>query len=253
MLTLLPEHLERLSWSADRLREERTKRLRALVALAKERSSWHRQRLADFDERTLDEDDLADLPVMDKSQMMENFDRIVTDRRVTLVAANEHIAGLRNDAYFLGDLHAVASGGSSGVRGVFVWDWDGWAVVRLVALRQQLKDRLSDPELASKMPWMGQVSPSFLYATAVIDILGGLGVVLPSITRIKPGLTVLAALGCVALQGCAIVFHVSRGEAANTPFNFVLIALALFVAWGRRTKAPIQRRARDPMLPSTRW
>ena len=68
------------------------------------------------------------------------------------MAANEHIAGLRNDAYFLGDLHAVASGGSSGVRGVFVWDWDGWAVVRLVALRQQLKDRLSDPELASKMP-----------------------------------------------------------------------------------------------------
>ena len=152
MLALLPEHLERLSWSADRLREERSKRLRALVALAKERSSWHRQRLADVDERTLDEDDLADLPVMDKAQMMENFDRIVTDRRVTLVAANEHIAGLQNDAYFLGDLHAVASGGSSGLRGVFVWDWDGWAAVRLVALRQQLKDRLSDPELASKMP-----------------------------------------------------------------------------------------------------
>ena len=152
MLALLPEHLERLSWSADRLREERSKRLRALVALAKERSSWHRRRLAHVDERTLDEDKLADLPVMDKSQMMENFDRIVTDRRVTLAAANEHILGLQDDAYFLGDLHAVASGGSSGVRGVFVWDWDGWAAVRLVALRQQLKDRLSDPELASKMP-----------------------------------------------------------------------------------------------------
>ena len=152
MLALLPEHLERLGWSADRLREERGERLRALVALAKERSSWHRQRLTDVDERTLDEDDLADLPVMDKSQMMENFDRIVTDRRVTLAGANKHIAGLQNDAYFLGDLHAVASGGSSGVRGVFVWDWDGWAAVRLVALRQQLKDRLSDPELASTMP-----------------------------------------------------------------------------------------------------
>ena len=32
---------------------------------------------------------------MDKAQMMENFDRIVTDRRVTLVAANEHIAGCK--------------------------------------------------------------------------------------------------------------------------------------------------------------
>ncbi len=78
---------------------------------------------------------------------------------------------------------------------------------------------------------MGDVSPGFLYATAVFD-LGGLGVVLPSLTRTKPGLTVLAALGCAALQACAVVFHFSRGEAANTPFNFFLIALSLFVAWG---------------------
>lgn len=99
------------------------------------------------------------------------------------------------------------------------------------------------PQLASKMPWMGQVSPGFLYLTAVFDILGGLGVLLPSVTRIQPRLTVLAALGCVALMACAIVFHVSRGEAANTPFNFVLLGLSLFVAWGRRSKAPIAPRA----------
>ena len=98
-------------------------------------------------------------------------------------------------------------------------------------------------ELASKMPWMGQVSPSFLYVTAVFDLLGGLGVLLPSVMRIKPGLSVLAALGCVALQASAIVFHVSRGEAAKTPFNFLLVALALFVAWGRRSRAPIPPRA----------
>ena len=98
------------------------------------------------------------------------------------------------------------------------------------------------PALAAKMPWMGQVSPGFLYATAVFDILGGLGVLLPSLTRVKPGLTVLAALGCAALMGCAIVFHFSRGEAANTPFNFLLVALALFVAWGRRSVAPIPPR-----------
>jgi hypothetical protein len=99
------------------------------------------------------------------------------------------------------------------------------------------------PELATKMPWMGQVSPTFLYATAVFDILGGIGVLLPSITRIKPGVTVLAALGCVALQASAIAFHFSRGEAANTPFNFLLVALSFFVAWGRHSKAPIAPRA----------
>jgi hypothetical protein len=95
------------------------------------------------------------------------------------------------------------------------------------------------PKLAAMIPWAGQVSPAFLYMTAFFDLCGGLGLVLPAATRIKPGLTVLAALGCAALQACAIVFHMSRGEASHTPFNFLLVALSLFVAWGRRAKAPI--------------
>jgi hypothetical protein len=98
------------------------------------------------------------------------------------------------------------------------------------------------PELAAKMPWMGQVSPAFLYTTALFDTLGGLGILLPSVTRIKPGLAALGALGCVALMAGAIVFHFSRGEGANTPFNFVLVALSLFVAWGRHFRAPIAPR-----------
>jgi uncharacterized membrane protein YphA (DoxX/SURF4 family) len=99
------------------------------------------------------------------------------------------------------------------------------------------------PELGKMVPWMEQVSPGFLYFTAIFDLLGGLGVVLPAATRIKPGLTVLAALGCAAFMLGAIIFHFSRGEGANTPFNFLLVALALFVAWGRRSKAPIAPRA----------
>lgn len=88
--------------------------------------------------------------------------------------------------------------------------------------------------LAAMIPWAGQVSPTFLYITAVFDLLGGLGVILPTLTGIKPRLTVLAALGCAALQVSAVVFHLSRGEGANTPFNLVLVGLSLFVAWGRR-------------------
>src|SRR5688572_23451017 len=65
------------------------------------------------------------------------------------------------------------------------------------------------PDLAKLIPWAGEVSPAFLYTIAVIDLLGGLGLVLPALTRIKPGLTVLAALGCALLQVCAIVFHFS--------------------------------------------
>ena len=92
--------------------------------------------------------------------------------------------------------------------------------------------------LAAKFPWMGEVSPAFLRLTGVFDLLGGVGVLLPTLTRVKPGLTVLAALGCALLQLSAIVFHVARGEAANTPFNFLLVALSAFVLWGRRRARP---------------
>lgn len=44
------------------------------------------------------------------------------------------------------------------------------------------------PTLAKMIPWAGQVAPAFVYFTAAADLAGGLGVLLPSVTRIKPGL-----------------------------------------------------------------
>ena len=93
-------------------------------------------------------------------------------------------------------------------------------------------------KIAAMWPWAGDY-PNLLRFTGVVDLLGGIGLILPALTRIKPGLTVLAALGCALLMIGAIIFHLSRGEGASTPFNFVILALALFVYWGRRTKAPI--------------
>jgi phenylacetate-CoA ligase len=152
LLPQIGEHFERVAWSGERLRAERTARLRELVGLAVKHSSWHRGRLGDVDLKTLDEDVLRGLPVMTKDDLMGNFDEIVTDPDVRLADANAHIAKLEGDAYFRDELHAVASGGSSGVRGVFVWGWDAWATVQLTAIRRALLDRISDPELASRPP-----------------------------------------------------------------------------------------------------
>jgi hypothetical protein len=66
----------------------------------------------------------------------------------------------------------------------------------------------------------------------------GIGILLPALLRM-PRLTVWAALGCVALQLCAIVLHVSRAEYMLLPLNLVLLALSAFVWWSRMKKAPI--------------
>jgi hypothetical protein len=98
------------------------------------------------------------------------------------------------------------------------------------------------PQLAAMMPWTGEHSEAFVRIIGLIDLAGGIGILLPALTRILPRLTVLAALGCTVLQVFAITFHVSRGEAAVTPLNLVLLALAVFVLWGRGRKAPIAPR-----------
>lgn len=107
--------------------------------------------------------------------------------------------------------------------------------------------KLSTPiaQLSATMPWTGQYPEGFVRFMGMVDLAGGLGILLPSLTRIVPRLTVLAALGCVALQVCALVFHLSRGEAMVTPLNVVLLALSLFVLWGRGKKAPILPRSAD--------
>ena len=146
MTARLPEHLDRLTWSADRLLAERNLRLRELLKVARAHSSWHRDRLSTVDVDAIDEDRLRELPIMTKGDLMTHFDEIVTDRRLTLHRVNAHLGTLTSDAYLFDEFHALASGGSSGVRGVFVWGWDAWAVCWLMNLRRQVSDALSDPD-----------------------------------------------------------------------------------------------------------
>ncbi|MRW93494.1 DoxX family protein [Duganella sp. FT80W] len=100
-------------------------------------------------------------------------------------------------------------------------------------------------QLASMWVWPGEVPEWFLRLMGAIDVAGGVGILLPALTRIQPRLGVLAALGCVVLQLAAIMFHSSRGEFAALPLNFILLALVSFILWGRGSKAPIAPRGQN--------
>jgi uncharacterized membrane protein YphA (DoxX/SURF4 family) len=96
--------------------------------------------------------------------------------------------------------------------------------------------------LAPQMVWPGDVPAWLVRFIGVSELAGALGLILPAVTRIKPGLTPLAALGLVAVMLLAAVFHIARGEWQALPMNVVLGGLAVFIAWGRTRKAPIQAR-----------
>ncbi len=96
-------------------------------------------------------------------------------------------------------------------------------------------------ELAQKMPWVAH-APWLVRFIGVSELAGALGLVLPSVTRVRPGLTPLAALGLVVVMALAVPFHLLRGEVAVVPVPVVLGALAGFVAWGRHRRLPIAPR-----------
>lgn len=138
---LSARYLQRLTWSRERLDDERGRRLRELVGVAQERSPWHRRRLARFDAASLEEGELSRLPIMTKEDVMTNFDEIVTDRRLSLSRVESHLAGLEATPRYLMDRYqSVVSGGSSGVRGVFVYDWQGWASCYAGVFRYFMRD-----------------------------------------------------------------------------------------------------------------
>lgn len=70
-------------------------------------------------------------------------------------------------------------------------------------------------------------------AIGVLEVLAGVGLILPAALDIAPVLVPLAAVGLVLLMIGAMVFHLRRHESQGIVTTLVIIALAGFVAWGR--------------------
>ncbi len=94
-------------------------------------------------------------------------------------------------------------------------------------------------ELGKSLPWVNDVSIGLVRFLGVSELLGSIGLLLPSILRIKPMLTPLSAMGLFTIMVLAFGFHIMRGEYEASGINTIIGALALFVAWGRYKKSPI--------------
>ena len=136
---------------------------------------------------------------------------------------------------------------TSGAAGRNWWTIGLWVAQVLLALMFGAAGvmKLLQPieALGAMMTWV-TVTPDLLVRfIGFVELAGALGMIVPAITRILPFLTPLAALGFAIIQVLAIGVHASLGETAmSLPMNLVLLALSLFVAWGRFRKAPISAR-----------
>ena len=87
-----------------------------------------------------------------------------------------------------------------------------------------------------QMPWAKERSDGFVRFVGISELLGALGLILPLVTGILPWLTLLAAIGLIIIQLLAIFTeHLPKKEYNVIPVNVVLLALAVFVVFGRWT------------------
>ena len=96
------------------------------------------------------------------------------------------------------------------------------------------------PELLVEMDKM--LPTWFRLFLGVAEILAAIGLTLPGITRIRPKLIPLAAVGIMIVMISATVLHITRGEYSSAATTAVLLVLSIVVAYMRWKIKPIMAR-----------
>src|SRR5688572_12957302 len=128
-----------------------------------------------------------------------------------------------------------------------------WIVQGLLALFFALASgapKLLLPHESLPMPI--PLSSPFLWFIGVAEVLGALGLILPAVTGVRPGLVPLAAAGLVLVTIGATVYQLAAGEPGNALFAVAVGLLCAFVAYGRWRLVPHRGRSHPSVLQPTR-
>ena len=85
-----------------------------------------------------------------------------------------------------------------------------------------------------RMDWVEDVSARNIKVIGILEVLAGIGIILPLLLGILPWLTPLAALGVILTMIGALLLHIRRGDGmqAIVP-NIMILLIAAFVLYGR--------------------
>ena len=92
--------------------------------------------------------------------------------------------------------------------------------------------------LADELPMPIPLPTWFLLCIGVAEVLGGLGLILPGLLRIRPGLTPLAAAGLVLMTIGATAYQLAAGQPESALFATAVGLVCAFVGYGRWQLAP---------------
>jgi len=91
-----------------------------------------------------------------------------------------------------------------------------------------------------KMNWVDSTSAISVKLIGTLEVLAAIGLILPQLTGIMPGLVPLAAFGLVLTMIGAMIIHQLRGEGPKAIMPVVILLLmAAFTTYGRFDFIPV--------------
>ena len=166
----LPEELKRLEWSREKILQNQESELRKLIKFAKEKSIWHAKNLKNFNADTITLKDLTKIPPMSKTDIMDNWDDMITTDGITKKIATDYLNKIRIDEtinpYYEDKAMFFATGGSSGERGIFVWEKKELPTFCKCVCRYEVKDELKRPISNKKVAILA--APMLVHASTVL-------------------------------------------------------------------------------------
>lgn len=239
----IPEAIERIGWSVEDRKAFTNERLGEFLEFVRAQSPWHGQRLSSIDLNDVTVDDMSQLPTMNKNDLHHNWDQIVTDRGLTLAAANRHLASFATDGFsFAAGRYVIcATGGSTGVRSVIALDAEGFAAWMAVNAAHAITCRPADISLPA-VPVQGRLTAQNpMHASGAVSAImkGALAemVTVPPTTPISEAVAVLNEAQPDMILGYGSMLHMVAAEA---------------IAGRLRIKPQLAGNVGEPLLPETR-
>jgi phenylacetate-CoA ligase len=106
---------KREGWSRDQLLAYQRERIEAIERHAVAHCALYRERGVD--------------QPLDKATLMARYEDVVTDPRLRREDLLAHVESVDHDARLFGGMRVMSTSGSSGLKGLFAYDRDGWAAV----------------------------------------------------------------------------------------------------------------------------
>jgi phenylacetate-CoA ligase len=156
------------------LADHQQQRLETVVRHAAANSPFYRRWFAETGALGTGPVELVRLPVLTKSLLMEQFDELVCDPHLRRDQLLDWVGQLTRDQLYLDRYRVMATSGSSGRPGLFVYDPAGWRSIIAQMLRSSSWAGLVPSLPRQRVAWLGGAAPSHISRQAAATVAIGL-------------------------------------------------------------------------------